>query len=956
MPDATGSSDPAASLRQHRDLDSLLTGDNAAYVDGLFQDWQADPTSVSGDWAALFESAVGDNGTTPVRIGPAQPARSVFNPRGQGATATREEVLQAASRQVAVAQLINAYRVRGHREAKIDPLGFEVPEPHPELTLEFYGLTEADLDATVAGRPLYGVPEFTTLRTVIDRCRKAYCSGFGVEFMNIGDIHRKQWLQKRIETLQDSPILNREQELHALRLLSDAENFERLLHTKFPGTKRFSVEGAETLVPLLDFILCAAARQGVDEAILGMAHRGRLNVLANIFHKSVRQIVEEFQGEMKGPLANSSGDVKYHLGYSHTYKTRRGQEVVISLAFNPSHLEAVNPVVEGRVRARQDRRGDTGETNVMAVLVHGDAAFAGQGIVAETLNLSKLDGYRTGGTVHIIVNNQIGFTTSPKDARSTDYCTDVARMLQVPIFHVNGEDVEAVAAVARLATEWRQTFNEDVVIDMYCYRKHGHNEGDEPSFTQPLIYDAIRRKPTPRAVYANKMVVKLGDLTQDEADRIFSDSLTRLEEHLLEDDLPDPNVNSSARPEVINLWSDYVTGTVHDEVDTSFDKARLVELLKEANRIPDSFHAHRKVKRLMTQRMAIVNGEAPVDWAVAEQAAYATLVVSGLNVRLSGQDSGRGTFSHRHAALTDIKSGNDFMPLDNLTEGTGRFEVFNSILSEASVLGFEYGYGLESPDTLVLWEAQFGDFANGAQIIVDNFIVSGEQKWQRCSGVVMLLPHGYEGQGPEHSSARLERYLQSCAQDNIIVANCTTPASFFHLLRRQALFKVRKPLIVMSPKSLLRHPECISTLDDLADGHFACVLGETDADIDASSVRRAVFCSGKIYYELRSARREQGIRDIAIIRLEQLYPFPKAAIERELARYPDNVEVVWCQEEPRNMGAWPMMDEWFFNAIGKVPGYAGRPVAASPATGFPAKHQAQQAKVLADALAPNPLD
>ena len=949
------SADPAELLDGQRDLDSLLTGENAAFVDGLFQDWQQDPASVSEDWAALFAQATGGRSAPRVQLGPARQARSVFNSQGQSGSATRAEVLEAASRQVAVAQLINAYRVRGHREAHIDPLGFQVPEPHPELTLEFYGLGEADLDATVAGRPLFGVPEFTTLRTVIERCRKAYCSGFGVEFMNIGDIHRKQWLQKRIETLQDAPILDRGQALHALRLLSDAENFERLLHNRFPGTKRFSVEGAETLVPLLDCILDAAASQGVDEAILGMAHRGRLNVLANIFHKSVRQIVEEFEGGIKGPLENSSGDVKYHLGYSHAYQTRGGGEVLISLAFNPSHLEAVNPVVEGRVRARQDRRGEGSDSNVMAVLIHGDAAFAGQGVVAETLNLSKLSGYRTGGTMHVIVNNQIGFTTSPKDARSTDYCTDVARMLQVPIFHVNGEDVEAVAAVARLATEWRQTFNEDVIIDMYCYRKHGHNEGDEPSFTQPLIYDAIRRKPTPRAVYAEKMVAKLDDLTQEDANRISSDSLSRLEE-CLHEPLPDQTKNTSARQEVIQLWSRFTGGSIHDEVDTTFDRERLIGLLRAANDIPDGFHAHRKVVRLMKQRMAIVDGTAPVDWAVAEQAAYASLVVDGIGVRLSGQDSGRGTFSHRHAALTDIQTGDDYHPLDNLPGANARFEVFNSILSEASVLGFEYGYGLEAPDHLVLWEAQFGDFANGAQIIIDNFIVSGEQKWQRLSGVVMLLPHGYEGQGPEHSSARLERYLQSCAEDNIIVANCTTPASFFHLLRRQALMKTRKPLVVMSPKSLLRHAECVSTLDDLASGQFARVLGETDEDVVADKVKRVVFCSGKVYYELRKARREAGRNDIALVRLEQLYPFPAAEVQAEVAKYGSDVEVVWCQEEPRNMGAWPMMDEWFFSTLGRVPGYAGRPVAAAPATGFPAKHQAQQAKVIHDAFAAHPID
>ena len=933
-------------------LASLLSGDNAAFVDVLYQSWQQDPASVTADWAALFVGLEADE--TPVRIGPSRPARSLFNPSGQGAPATRAQVLAAARRQTAVAQLINAYRVRGHREAHIDPLGFQIPEPHPELTLDFYGLSLHDLDETVAGEPLFGVPEFTTLRNIIQRCRNAYCSGFGVEFMNIGDIHKKRWLQARIETLQDSPVLNHQQDLHALTLLSDAENFERLLHNRFPGTKRFSVEGAETLVPLLDFILCAAGDKGVDEAYIGMAHRGRLNVLANIFHKSVRQIVEEFAGEVRGPLSNSSGDVKYHLGYSHDYKTSHGKDVTISLAFNPSHLEAVNPVVEGRVRALQDRRGEGSEDAVMAILIHGDAAFAGQGIVAETLNLSQLSGYRTGGTVHIIVNNQIGFTTSPKDARSTDYCTDVARMLQVPIFHVNGEDVEAVAAVARIAMEWRQTFHQDVIIDMYCYRKHGHNEGDEPSFTQPLVYDAIRRKPTPRAVYAKKMVERQGDLTHDEANRISADSLARLEDCLREE-LPDPSFNTSARPGVISLWKRFVGGSVHDEVDTSFEHSKLIALLTQANTLPADFNAHRKIVRLMKQRQSIVEGRQPVDWAVAEQAAYATLVCEGIGVRLSGQDSGRGTFSHRHAALTDILSGEDHYPLNALEGAKASFKVYNSILSEASVLGFEYGYGLEAPDHLVLWEAQFGDFANGAQIIIDNFIVAGEQKWQRCSGVVMLLPHGYEGQGPEHSSARLERYLQGCAEDNIIVANCTTPASFFHLLRRQALMKVRKPLVVMSPKSLLRHAECISTLEDLSGGRFDRVLPETDDDITPDGVRRVVFCSGKVYYELRKARREQGITDIAIARLEQLYPFPAHRIQDLLSGYPDTAEVVWCQEEPRNMGAWPMVDEWMFGALGRVPEYAGRPVAASPATGFSSKHKAQQAKLLDDALSPEPL-
>jgi 2-oxoglutarate dehydrogenase E1 component len=929
---------------------SLLTGDNAAYVDQLYTAWRQDPASVPPEWSTLFAGldAPADPGRVPAGAVPRFPRGTIFR---SGAPASAPavdaaDVMAAARRQTAVAQLINAFRVRGHTQARIDPLGRQTIEPHPELDPAFYGLQESDLDVPVSGRPLYGVPEVTTPRHIVDRLQKAYCSGFGVEFMNIGDIRKKRWLQERIETLQDTDVLDREQELHALRMLADAENFERLLHNRFPGTKRFSVEGAETLVPLLDFLLEAAGKRGVDEAILGMAHRGRLNVLANILEKPVKAIVEEFEGTTQEGWTGS-GDVKYHLGYSSVYTTVRGDEVLLSLAFNPSHLEAVDPVVEGRARARQDRRGGEAWRNVMPVLMHGDAAFAGQGVVAETLNLSELPGYRTGGTVHVIINNQIGFTTSPKDARSTDYCTDVARMLQVPIFHVNGEDVEAVAAVARLAAEWRQTYHQDVVIDMYCYRKHGHNEGDEPSFTQPLLYDTIRSHPSPRVVYARKMVDERGDLTEADVDRIVGDSLDRLESHLRDDS--EYKLDSLARKDVADLWAGY-EGDLADPVDTSFDKDRLVALLRAANEIPADFKAHRKIKRLLKQRMEIVEGKRPVDWAVAEQAAYASLVVSGTAVRLSGQDSGRGTFSHRHASLTDSISGEEYVPLDHLTDDQARFRVIDSLLSEAAVLGFEYGYTLESPDSLVLWEAQFGDFANGAQVIFDNFISSGEQKWQRCSGVVMLLPHGYEGQGPEHSSARLERYLQCCAEDNMVVANCTTPANFFHLLRRQALQKVRKPLIVMSPKSLLRHPECISTLDDLASGAFLPVIGETDEHIAPEGVRRVVLCSGKLYYELRAARRERGIQDVALVRLDRLYPMPESELRAELAKYGE-VEVVWAQEEPRNMGAWPMMDEWLGAALGgTAPRYVGRPAAAATATGFPGKHKAQQERVIDDAL------
>ncbi len=934
---------------------SLLTGENAPYIDGLYAAWLDDPGAVDADWQRLFASwgsppagAAVRPGSSPTRR-PASIFAPVAAPQAAGATSAAD-LLAAVRRQTAVVQLINAYRVRGHVEADIDPLGKRHIEPHPELTLEFYGLNQADLDAQVSSRPLFGVEEITTLRHVIERCRKAYCSGFGIEFMNIGDIEKKRWLQRRIETLQDEDVLDRDGELHALRMLTDAENFERMLHNRFPGTKRFSVEGAETLIPLLDALLTDTGARGVDEVILGMAHRGRLNVLANILMKPIKRMVDEFAGERPQNLPGS-GDVKYHMGYSADYKTARGNDILVSLAFNPSHLEAVNPVVEGRTRARQDRRGEGSHHKVMPVLIHGDAAFAGQGVVAETLNLSDLEGYRTGGTIHIIVNNQIGFTTSPQDSRSTPYCTDVARMLAVPIFHVNGEDVEAVAAVARIAAEWRQTFHQDVIIDMYCYRQHGHNEGDEPSFTQPLLYETIRNKPTPRVIYARKMVQERGDLTEADVDRINGESMDRLEAHLRDEVEERHPMDWSPRREMVALWAPYRRGSVHAPSDTRVPVARLKALLEAANSPPDSFKPHRKITRLLQQRLEIARGERPVDWAVAEQAAYASLVDEGFRVRLSGQDSGRGTFSHRHAVLTDIQTGEDFIPLQHLREGQGTFQVFDSMLSEAAVLGFEYGYCLEAPDALVIWEAQFGDFANGAQVIIDNFITSGEQKWDRMAGVVMLLPHGYEGQGPEHSSARLERYLQACAEDNIIVANCTTPASFFHLLRRQIHQSVRKPLVVMSPKSLLRHPDCASSLEELAEGAFAPVLPEADPGVKAEGVRRVIFCSGKIFYDLLAARNERGRTDVALVRLEQLYPFPADEVRAEIARFPAGVEVAWCQEEPRNMGAWPMMDEWFSGVMeGRVPRYIGRRAAGSTATGFSSQHRAESEALIAEAF------
>ena len=912
------------------DTASLLTGENAAWLDHQHSSWLSDPGSVSPEWAAWFSEWRDGSATA-----------SATTSSGT----SRQELLETAQRQARVVQLIAAYRVRGHTEADIDPLGCLVRDPNPELRPEYHGLTEADLHERVVSDPLIGAESICTVREILDRCRKAYCGTFGVEYMNIRDPARRRWLQERVETLQDREVLDAASQRFYLRLLSLAEGFESVLARRFPGTKRFSCEGAETLIPLLELIVEGAAHHGVQEIIVGMAHRGRLSVLANIFGKPVRQIVDEFEDKGTGEFGGS-GDVKYHLGYSRGHTTRRGDDVWLSLAFNPSHLEAVDPVVVGRVRARQDRNADWDHVTSLPLLIHGDSAFAGQGLVTEVLNMSDVHGYRTGGTIHVIVNNQIGFTTSSAESRSTPYCTDVARMLAIPIFHVNGEDPVAVAAVAELAAAYRQEFHQDVVVDMYCYRKYGHNEGDEPSFTQPLLYDAIKQHPSAREAYA-RVLVAGGHLSQAEVDGVFRDAKEELSRQL--DSPPDDAWDSyvgARESEIGRQWAPYLHGSLQDDVDTTYPFDELVALQVKANTVPESFHAHRKIERLLTRRLQTAHGDRPVDWAFAEQAAYATLVVEGFQVRLSGEDCGRGTFSHRHAALTDIQTGRDHFPLQHLADDQAAFVVFDSLLSEFGVLGFEFGYSLDYPDSLVVWEAQFGDFANGAQVIIDNFVMATEQKWNRFSGLVMLLPHGYEGQGPEHSSARLERYLQLCAQENVTVANCTTPASFFHLLRRQVHLQVRKPLVVMSPKSLLRAAECVSTLDDLATGSWQRVL---DDEVDPAGVRRVVFCSGKVFYELREARGEAT--DVALVRLEQLYPFPAAEIRTLLHKYRE-VDVVWCQEEPRNMGAWPMMDEWLGGVlVGAPPRYVGRAPSASPATGSKKRHVVEQRALIAEALA-----
>lgn len=965
--------------------DSLFVGENAAFIDEKYRSWLDDPSSVGGEWAELFDSwdrPVFNGGARP-GDGPSFRRRSIFHGAGAAGPVAEaseaSEAMRAASKQARVAQLVNAYRVRGHLLARVDPLGERERMEHPELTLSYYGLAEEDLELRFATAPLYGLPEFATLREILDHVRAAYSSYLASEYMNINVVEQKQWLAREIETLPGREVLNRDEELHLLRRLSDAENFEGMLHTRFPGTKRFSLEGGETLVPLLDTLIESAGESGIEEVVIGMAHRGRLNVLANIMEKPVSHIVEEFEDPLRGDTVDGSGDVKYHLGYSSDRLTLRGHKVHLSLTPNPSHLEAVDPVVLGRVRAKQDRGGDPDRLRRMGVMIHGDAAFAGQGVVAETLQAAELRAYHAGGTIHVVVNNQIGFTTQPEDGRSGPYASDMARMMGIPIFHVNGESPRAVAAAVKIAVKWRQVFQRDVVIDMYCYRKYGHNEGDEPGFTQPRLYKLIRSRPTPRACYAAQLV-EIGYATMAEADAIHAESLAAINaavDH--EAEVPeapeevrkagskgeDPDLAVYERPpgEGVSgtkadaeravttfkgIWGHY-TGDIRDEVDTTIDKDVLVSLLRRANTVPEGFNAHRKVSRLFDQRLEMATGERAIDWAVAEQVAFASLLEQGTRVRMSGQDVGRGTFSHRHAVLTDIKTAEEYRPLQHLSEDQAGFEIWDSHLSEYGVLGFEFGYSLDYPDALVLWEAQFGDFANGAQIMIDQFVVSSEYKWGRCSGLVMLLPHGYEGQGPEHSSARLERYLQSCADDNIQVGNLTTPANYFHALRRQAMRRVRKPLILMAPKSLLRSPLATSTLDELANGHFQNVIPDPNPP---SSPKRIVLCSGKIYYELHQARQEaQGNYEVpvALHRVEMLHPFPHAELRVLLDEHPD-AEVVWCQEEPRNMGAWPSIFHWWHDHFDRKLGYAGRPASASPAGGSHKADRTLQRRVVTDAL------
>jgi 2-oxoglutarate dehydrogenase E1 component len=966
------------------------------FVETLYADYLRDAESVEPEWREYFRTLHGDEGRNgaPVRLPRFAPS-SIFNPPGR----TDGEEVGRACEQMAILQdrvdqLVRSYRVRGHVIADLDPLGVDKPL-HPELDYRYYGLTEDDLDRRFSCLTMNRGDQFLTLREILDQLKKTYCGYIGVQYMHIDDVEVKRWLQSRMEDYRARVEMSREEQIRILTRLTDAEIFEQFVQKKFVGAKRFSLEGAETLIPLLDLALEAAGRQGVREVIIGMAHRGRLNVLANVMQKSPALIFREF--EDKDPeLHFGGGDVKYHLGYASTWTTSEGKRIHLELCFNPSHLEFVWPVVEGRVRSRQDRlareaRDRGGEpypsdpsvtqaatqpptlvdrrlgeqpsgaekearNRVMALVIHGDASFAGEGIVQESLNLSELQGYGTGGTVHVIVNNQVGFTTPPHHARSSQYPTDVARMLQIPIFHVNGEDPESVAHVIKMAMDFRERFKKDIVIDMYCYRRHGHNEGDEPAFTQPMMYRVIQEHPSVRESYVQNLV-RLQKVSREEAERIAVERRAWLDGELSRARHPkyDYRVHFER-----GVWTGYRGGADREvpDVPTFVAPDRLRELLLATTSVPPDFHPHPKLARLLEQRREMADGKRPLDWGGGEALAFATLISEGTRLRVSGQDSRRGTFSHRHAVWHDRESGRVYHPYKllwrhaKLDAGQGSVDFWDSPLSEAGVLGFEWGYALDMPEALVVWEAQFGDFANVAQVIIDQFIVSSEAKWGLLNGLVLLLPHGFEGQGPEHSSARLERFLALTAQDNIQVCNLTTPAQLFHCLRRQVLRPYRKPLIVMSPKSLLRHPAATSPLDDFAEGRFHRVLGDASIS-DPEAVERILMCSGKIYYELAAAREERGLRDkVAILRLEQLYPVSEEAVNRALAGYPRKVPVTWVQEEPANMGALSFMKERYGEKMFAPHPFVAiaRPESASPATGSGHSHRVEQEWLIAQAF------
>ena len=940
-------------------------GINQVFVEDQYERWRNNPAAVSPDWAQYFAKLHGlpwqpQPLQTSAWSQPAPVTTSQLAYGGNGHPATAEsglggallslstdaeKRLEAEEQQERVAELIHAHRIRGHLFASVDPLGMLQPPP-PELEPEHFGLGKDDLDKQFATGDFAPGESELSLRDILARLRTTYCRTIGVEYMHGEDPAIKKWLQERMESTGNAPSLTREQKLRILARLTDAETIETFLHKKYIGKKRFSLEGSESLIPALDWLIDEFGARGGEEMVLGMAHRGRLNVLVNIMGKGLNELFAEFEDANPEELLGR-GDVKYHLGYSSDRKLKDGRSMHLSLAFNPSHLEIVNPVVEGRARAKQDRDNrDPERRKVLPVLIHGDAAMAGQGIVSEVLNLANLDGYTTGGTIHLVINNQVGFTTNPEDARSTPYATDIARVLRAPVFHVNGEDPEAVVWTVQLAVEYRQTFQQDVLVDLYSYRKYGHNEGDEPAFTQPKMYEVVRQKVPPRQVYAERLAAA-GEVSSEEAERLMERRMTQLEAELERTRREGTKRSYST---LAGLWSKYRGGPDKDtpEVPTLVPMPKLRQLLVKLSQVPEGFTPNDKIAKLLESRRKLAEGKGaePFDWGVGEHLAMATLLDEGTSIRFSGQDVRRGTFSHRHAVLADAKDGKRYTPLAHLREGQGRFDIFDSPLSEAGVLGFDYGYSLDMPDEIVCWEAQFGDFVNGAQVVIDQFISSAEDKWNRLSNIVLLLPHGFEGQGPEHSSARLERFLQLCAEDNMQVCYPTTPAQIFHLLRRQILRPWRKPLVVMTPKSLLRHKQAVSTLEDLAQGAFRRILW--DDKTATRNVKRVLLCSGKVAYDLLAAREVKKRKDVAIIRFEQLYPLSDEEIGAALNRY-KGAELFWVQEEPSNMGAWWHVNSRWNLAYGKLT-CISRPESASPATGSEKSHKLEQQRLVDEAF------
>jgi 2-oxoglutarate dehydrogenase E1 component len=947
--------------------DLLNLANNLPFVDEVYAKYVKDPASVDASWRNLFESsgAIAALGLTPVT--PAIQIEKQTNGNGNG----HHAAVQAQAGEAALQKLlpftapestaglapsearygrtfglVNAHRARGHMVAKLDPLEQLQTDVQPELDPRAYGFSDADLDAVMPSGGFYGTGQ-VPLRELMRRLRATYCEYIGVEMNHITDVNKRTWLQERMEPVLNNPPIDRETQLYVLEKVAAAEVLENFIHTKYVGTKRFSLEGGESLIPMLELIVERAGLHGVDEIVLGMAHRGRLNVLVNVMGKSPSDLFAEFE-DIDPESMFGGGDVKYHLGFSTDRVTRTGAKMHLTMAFNPSHLEAVDPIVVGRVRAKQRRRKDQVREKVLGVMVHGDAAFAGQGLVSEVLNLTSLRGYRTGGTVHVIVNNQIGFTTSPMESRSTPYATDVAKGIQVPIFHVNGDHPESVAQVVRLAMDYRKTFHSDVVIDMYCYRKYGHNEADEPSFTQPLLYQKIEHHPSVRTLYAKELVDR-HVIDKAEADAIVGREHDKLNAAFAAKRSQRPTPAFGA-----GVWQGYRGGLdgATPEVPTAVPREVLEEITTCITTLPEGFRPHRVVAKLLANRAAMGKGEAPLDWGMAEHLAFGSLVRDGYMVRLSGQDSRRGTFSHRHAVIVDQRTAQEYVPLEHVSQTQAPCRIYDSPLSEAAVLGFEFGYSLDFPDALVAWEAQFGDFVNGAQVMIDQYISSAEDKWHRLSGLTVLLPHGYEGQGPEHSSARFERFLELAAEDNMQIVYPTTPAQFFHLLRRQVVRKLRKPLIVMTPKSLLRLPAARSELRELYEGSFQRILDDPHPP-HRDKVRRILLCTGKIYYELAEERARRADDTTAIMRIEQLYPISARDLAGALDTYAQAEEVVWVQEEPANMGA----NHFIYVRLLEVAGHrsvhvVARSESASPATGSQKAHLMEQQRIINQAFAP----